>query len=591
MSARRLAKNILTMSDSSARPKLQRGLELIGGRYALSPALLLGSAPLLIFGFVATEVSEATSERWWAYALVALVGQIVMAVLFGLASLLPVFSPQRTTPWPLVLALYVVVGEVRMLAMVAGLDALELSNEVPLWSRAITSALLIPLAYGASSYALEALWVYRERRAELITSLVSAAAELERQRAATSLLREPLLDDVGEEISEVNRDTSEALGRLRVQVAQGFDVRPELRELLDQSDRRWRRISHDTWERARITIPRPTLAEFLDILARSKPLALWALALSGLFLFALALGRSLNFAPATFWTLVWLVVVLSLGWAVNELSSRVRKGELLAAAGGLVLLLASGIWFYAIPGLSDPEAGAAFAIHITNVISGLIIGFAPSLLRNQQLVLEAIQRRIDESTIERLRVESELQVIAQQVASRLHGNARGEFLARVLTLQRALDQDDINQALEALDALQASLEGIGPESAEPSDEDLLTFLDNWRGFVDITHTLPGVSVPDEIHPAVNTIVMDAVNNAIRHGGADWIHISLEPQGGQWQLRVVNNGKTPNVSSTPGVGTKVLERYAPGAWTLSPGSENQTVLEVTLAVGSGPNRLH
>jgi len=551
----------------------------MGGRYALSFWLVLGSAPPMVFGFVATEITTQGAGRWWAYLLVGLIGHAVLFVVLAAARLFPAFSSEKFTPWGLVLGVYLVAGELRMLALVAGLDAFDLPNTVPLWSRAITSGLLVPLAYGFSSYGLEALRAYRNRRGELIRSVVTATSELDRQRAATEALRSALVSEVGQEIEGVNRELRSELARLRKRIDRGDDIRPELAELLEQSDRRWRRISHDTWERAQVTVPQPSGWEVLDVLARSRPLSLFTLVVSSFFLFSLALGRALELVPAIFWTAVWIVFATSLAWAVNELGSRVTRGEIAASFTGLLILVASGAWFYAVPGLSPTDASGAFAIHITNVAAALTIGFAPSLLRNQQLVLVALQRRLDSATLERIRNESELVVVAQQVASRLHSNARGELLARVLQLQKALDQGDWAGAHGAIQQIDAALDVVDIHHSRPSDEELLKFLDNWAGFVEIRHNLKGISAPADVHSVVNEIVMEAVNNAIRHGNATWVDIALSQSADGWALVVSNDGDPVPALLRPGMGTKVLEKITPGAWSLETTSEGPTVLEV------------
>lgn len=570
------------MSASSESPRLARGPRLVGGRYAFSPLMLLGSAPLLILGFAATEVSAETTDRWWAYAVVGLFGQLALALVFALAAIALSFRPTtRRYPWWLVIGVYFLAGQVRVAVLVFGLDAYGLSNEVDYAARVVTSGLLIPLAFGFGSYSLEALGQYREAREKLINSLVAATVDMDRQQVAVESLREGVPSGVEEEITEANKETRDALVRLEDQITRGVDVRPELQELLEQSDRRWRRISHDTWERASISLPRPTLWELLDVLAKSKPVYLLGLALGSIFLFALVFVRALDFWPAVFWTVVWMAVVIPLGWAVNELGSRLSVGEVLASLLGLVALSASGLLFLLHPDLGDAAARGAFTIHVTNVLAALIIGFAPSLVRNQELVLGALQRRLDQSTIDRIRTESELVVVARQVAIRLHGNARGEFLARVLHLQSALDRDDFAAALHAIRAIQDSLvEGDGLREG-PKDDELLAFLGNWRGFVDIEHNLVGLDVPEALHGPINTLVMDAVNNAVRHGKARWIRVHVEPDGAQWVLTVTNDGEPASQGKTSGVGSKVLDRMTEGQWALRSEHSGLTTLTARL----------
>jgi len=86
--------------------------------------------------------------------------------------------------------------------------------------------------------------------------------------------------------------------------------------------------------------------------------------------------------------------------------------------------------------------------------------------------------------------------------------------------------------------------------------------------------------PEEFVPAVHTIVVDAVNNAIRHGGADWIRITstLEPEA--VVLGIQNNG-SPNTMGREGLGTANLNLLAPDKWSRIPAREGVTQLLVRL----------
>ena len=571
------------MSVSNESLRLRVGPELIGARYAFSPLLLLASAPLFILGFTATEVSPATTDLWWAYAVVALLGQLALAAVFAVAATALSFGPTGSShPWWLVLGVYVVAGQLRVIVLIFGLDLFGLPNDVSYTARVVTSSLLIPLAFGFGSYALAALAQYREAREKLINSLVTATAEMDRQRVAVHSLRQAVLTGVEDEMTEANRETQDALVQLEAHIASGTDVRPELQELLEQSDRRWRRISHDTWNRASISVPRPGLWEVLDVLAKSKPVYLLALALAAIFLFALVLVRALDFWPAVLWTLLWMVAVIPMGWAVNEIGARLSSGETLASLLGLFALLSVGALFLVHPDLGDAAARGAFTIHITNVVTALMIGSAPALLRNQELVLEALQKRLDQSTIDRIRIESELVAVGQQVASRLQANARGEFLVRVLRLQRALDRNDTQGALKAVRALHDSLTHQVLPGEQPGNEELLAFLDNWRGFVDIEHNVSELEVPEGLRAPLNTLVMEAVANAIRHGGARWIRITVAPEGDDWVLTVSNDGEaTSEEVHTPGVGANVWDRLTEGHWSLEHDPSGLTTLTARL----------
>ena len=139
-------------------------------------------------------------------------------------------------------------------------------------------------------------------------------------------------------------------------------------------------------------------------------------------------------------------------------------------------------------------------------------------------------------------------------------------MARVLNLQRSLDSGDVEKAVADLRGVRESLSSGSSGDSEPDDDDLLRFLANWRGLIEIDSNLHVANVPDALHPSINTIVMDAVNDAVRHGGADWVEIDLDDSGEKVVLSIRNNGTPPNGGIGGGVGGKTLDRLATAGWS-------------------------
>jgi len=75
---------------------------------------------------------------------------------------------------------------------------------------------------------------------------------------------------------------------------------------------------------------------------------------------------------------------------------------------------------------------------------------------------------------------------------------------------------------------------------------------------------PPTTISDLIGP-VTTIVTNAVNDAVRHGGAEQIGLSCYLEGNEVVLRVTNDGAELSESSPQGLGQATLNRVAPGAW--------------------------
>lgn len=550
------------------RAKLATVGSRVGGRYAFSWVTIAVSLPFLVLGLVATELPPSD---WFSVgprvALVALAGHGVIAMGFLLGRM--IWRPgEREHPielWKLVFW-FVLIAQVRVAVLVWGLDWAGSDDDIALWSRVVTSGALLPLTFLFGAYSLESLARYREERKKLIESIVEAESQLERQADAVESLREAFLGSLNEKISAANEETAQQVTDLAQRIRVGEDAKPALQALLERADSRWRAISRGAWRQAQIDIPSTSPREFIDTVARSRPLSHLAIAAASVFIFSLGLGRTLPLPTAIVATLVWLIVMLAAVWVVNELSARAKRLAPMVFAFGVIGLGLVGLGFYEIPGASPEQVLGSYGLHLSVIVTSLLIGLGPALAQNQRAVFDALSAHVDLASIRRLRVESDLLVVARKVAGRLHSETRGSFLAHILTLQRALEQSDTEQALEEVRRIQHTLaQGQVATSVETNRSEIQSFLANWRSLVNIDSNLHTTKIPETIRETVYAIVMDAVADAVRHGGADWVEISLEPGAEHSVLSVVNNGTFDQIAP-PGLGSARLDQWAPGSWS-------------------------
>jgi signal transduction histidine kinase len=193
-----------------------------------------------------------------------------------------------------------------------------------------------------------------------------------------------------------------------------------------------------------------------------------------------------------------------------------------------------------------------------------------------------LKRSLDSTTLEKLHVESQLKVLSHKMASRLHGDVRGNFLAAILKLQDHIVKGDTASAASEIQQLRNILlepQGVSPVT-DDSRDDLEKFVTNWSALVDIALDQPLSAVPERYLPAVHTILVNAVNNAVRHGKADWIRVGFASEPGALLVTVQNNGE-PQQGGRSGLGTAHLDLYAPDKWSLLRNSRGMTQLLVRL----------
>jgi len=562
--------------------RFNRVFRLAAKYYATSLTLWLVSAPSLIIGVVVTELTDTSTP-----------GTILQVLLAGVAAHLAlglglwvggrtVLHPNRrdTAGWREVIGVYVVAGSARAVTFGLMLEAQGVA-EANFPVRVTTSIILITFSFTLFSYSAQLWWEYRVKRRALLMSIAVGEQSGARQDLATSKYRPVALLDIEADVATIRQQTTEALASIRRSVQHGVTDANGYQELLEVNDRRWRELSHKAWTAGTPKLPRLGVWELLRTLAVSKPFSLIAITSGPVFGFfrvfdALALPQALLAA------LIWWGGVTALLSVVNTVAARLaRLGIVIIALGYLGSVALAGL-----VGVVFLDSGA---LELQIVFIGLVaatvslgLGLPQALERSGQEVLDRLEKRLDRAAIANLRAQGEMFVLAQRIGSYLHSGVRGDFLRHSLSLKEALDSGNRRRIESALDELDHLVESIDlEESAHPPLERLHHFLASWATMITVTHNIPQESQGDAWEQSVEDIVMEAVNNAVRHGMATWVDITLTRVDQGVTLEVVSDSGPVSGVAEAGLGRQTLDRLAPGLWSHETDEDNSLRLTVTL----------
>lgn len=186
----------------------------------------------------------------------------------------------------------------------------------------------------------------------------------------------------------------------------------------------------------------------------------------------------------------------------------------------------------------------------------------------------------------------ELQWVRQSALARsLHGPVQSAAFASALRLEAALDEgsldDGVVQQVRSWLAVALDELASGAERPVVLREVLDRLREIWSGVCDIAVELDQVAADRLLADAVSSravagIVEEGCANAVRHGAATRIHVSIrldEPR--QLQVTVHDNGRTVAGESKAGLGSRLLDMVAV-AWQRESGMDG-TVLRVLLPV--------
>ena len=547
--------------------KLDRVFRLAAKRYATSFKLWLATSPFLVLGLVFTELSDSWEPSSVLPVLLAgLVSQLVLGAILWVGSK-TVLSPGRrdSAGWRQVLGVFIAGAVARGFTI----GFLIESNQVGSASyvtRVNTSVVLVVFSFTFGAYSLQLWRNYRDKRLDLLTSIARGERTDALRGLASAEYRPLALGDLEQDVIRAREQTMLALLSIREKV-HADHVDPSLiQDVFDDSDNNWRKLSHKAWIASLPNVPKIDFAEFTKTLAGSKPISLIALSAGPVYGFT-RIFNELPISTAILAALVWWLGVMVLAVTTNALANKFRElGIVLLVAGFLAIQLFA--FFNGILFLTDTGGQDIWFVGLVSSSAAIALGLPPALERGGRLVLEQLERRLDYSALENLKAQGEMFVLAQRIGGYLHSEVRGDFLRHSLALRDALEKGDTSEADKVLDQLENLVSAINLEKSDRSPiETLATFLCNWGGVIKVSHNLDEVEIDAHFEHSVEAIVMEAVNNAVRHGRATWVSVKLSQGIESLHLEIDSDSKPLTEVSVQGLGTKTLNRLAPNRWTV------------------------
>jgi hypothetical protein len=551
--------------------RLDRVFRLAAKHYASSLILWLVSVPLLISGLVFTELSDAWQPESVVKVLLAgVIAQLAMGVVFFIGSK-TILHPSRreSAGWKEVISFFVVVGVVRGFSIGYAVDALGV-GPTDYVTRVTTAVVLITFSFTVFAYSAQLWRDYRANRIQLLTSIALGERTDALRGIASGEYRPLALGDLEKDVLKAREQTKSALASIRQRV-QSRQLDPAgIQEVFDASDSNWRELSHKAWVAGLPNVPKISFLELSRTLASSKPISFIVLS-SGPVYGLTRVFDAFDLGTAAIAAVIWLVAVLGIAAATNNLAANYRGKYL---DGGVLILLAGFIAIQAVAflvGLSLLEGVSAQSeiVYVSLVSSSVAfgLGLPPALERSGQVVLAQLEQRLNNTALESLKAQGEMFVLAQRIGGYLHSEVRGDFLRHSLALKESLEKSDYLEAEKILDQLDHLVSSINLEESEQSPiETLLTFLNNWSGVIQISHNLDSIEIKPSLQRSVQALVMEAVNNAVRHGQASWVKVKLSENSNSLELEVDSNSKSLAKNPTQGLGTQSLDRLAPGSWS-------------------------
>jgi signal transduction histidine kinase len=201
----------------------------------------------------------------------------------------------------------------------------------------------------------------------------------------------------------------------------------------------------------------------------------------------------------------------------------------------------------------------------------IIVSFIANLSQSDIKSEEFISELIESNSLDQLLIQKETSQVRQDIARYLHGNLQTRVMALGLSLQvtEVKDQKNMDSALTIARSLLDSpfSELITTEERSLSDE-VSYNISRWDGLLKVDSH---IEIPDSalspIHiRAVGAAIEEALANALRHGLAKEIGISIYEDGIGLTLTIQDDGIGPR-NTPPGLGSRLFDTVATRGWSL------------------------
>ena len=559
--------------------------DLIGGRWAVSwQGYLLAWPWAVLFVFSTSPTVWATgtlAERISRGVLVGTLAYIPVGIVAWLASI-SIFRNRRSTPVPVALVALVggIAWTMRSVAMIGYLEIAGLPSDASPSLRILAGFIQGAFAFVLTAWLLAKLTSFYEERRRLIDTLVQEELANERLHERVQDLRVQILNRVRTVVDTATQSISTQAG---VDSASPHDV-----EALAQTTKQLSKdLARNLWDEAAktarvnpLTVVRSTVA--------NRPFAYWAV-FPGALLGVLALPIYWPLGVAVLAVFVLTLIALVISSIANFTCPRLVPSKALAVYFVTVaLLLSTAFVMYAFIRLLDltPTGGSGllWAVAVNYGIFFPLISAGAHIGRTQKDVLRQLRKSISQAEIDSHALSREEAHLRRELAFALHGGLQADLTAITLRAQQAIDQDDPRTARQTLDKAKDLIQRSWDVSAITSPDLRSTarsVIESWEGFVDITLDIDVTrEPPSRTVTQMREILLEGIGNAVRHGRARSIAITIDDRAGGLRITITDDG-TGVTGSRVGLGSAMLDYIAPKAWSLAPATSAGSTLTVEL----------
>lgn len=344
-------------------------------------------------------------------------------------------------------------------------------------------------------------------------------------------------------------------------------------DLRDGAETSVRPLSRDLWNEAAARYPRIPWERVIVQTIRTQPLRPLLLVVASLLGDGIFVLSERNTSEALTFVVVTTLAVAVIGVGVNALMRQWPRWHAGFFVAGTVSLVGLGLGALVYRGREWGEGispGVVVAWAVLAVVTVLVTSGFGSWRSELSAMRSAFRSEVDEEFIA-ARVRSEqLADIARDAARVLHGSVQSRLVACALAIDRSSASGDRESLLVALaaarEALEEPLPGRTLVAGSIADE-VARKVALWGDACVFTIAVDPAASTLAVDPlTVGRVVEEGLTNAIRHGQATAIWVSVGVEDGGLVVVVADDGAGPSAAEA-GLGSALLDQATGGDWSL------------------------
>lgn len=521
----------------------RRWLTLLGSTRSLGLLAWVMVTPIGVIAATLADTQDGDSSISFSqWLLIGLVAQVPMGIVMLLGG-----AVASRLPWPRTASVLIALAA----GAVRGWTIVLLSDAGDSLTRIVASAVTMAIWLQVIGAALESHDRFRRQVDELLTALV--ARELQGR----------LLDDATTRMASVETSVriAETSGELRSIVDDAADDHRRTAALLQSAiETKLRPLSHDLWFRPSPVPPvahrgRDLVRRILETDVPVTTLSVAAIALlawGSLILHGEWKGALVGISVGLAYSLVLV--------AAHGLRLHPGGAATVRYLGAATLPALAGSVAIAVLQLGHASSPFAVALGLPLITLGVASGL--TLTTDRAEIIADLKARIAEPDWDRHLGELTRRQLDTHAASTLHNSLQPALTAAALQLQLAAALDDPQRARDALErAVQALDEAqMMDRDANAGRERLERVANAWAGIAEVTvHRRSDVAAAD--YSLLADAIDESIANAVRHGHATVIEVTIEARDDDLIVEITDNGLTEQRTGGSGMGLAWLATTA------------------------------